>query len=247
MMWAVGGLVALGVVAAFVLMGRGPTSRAEPVAAPLPPLADTGADETLLGGSGDAPPVSTGEGFPVEPAPMDDTAGGEGSAWREQGEGEDVGLPRAGSDPLDGWTPPGVEDVPFEIEVPGTWSVEEDQATGGLTYLSDGGPDPLVLYVMPLGPAVGNQLDSFTQFMITGMVNQGATVSHAEPVEVGGRPARHLSLTKPGNGRPGTVWLLDAGENVYSILAELPADPAARAALSDDLEAAVQSFDVTEG
>ncbi len=48
----------------------------------------------------------------------------------------------------------------------------------------------------------------------------------------------------PDNPRPAIMWVLDAGENLYSIVAELPADPATRAELSDDLEAAVQSFDL---
>jgi hypothetical protein len=101
-----------------------------------------------------------------------------------------------------------------------------------------------MLYVTPAGPAVGNQLEGFAELMRSGLVDQGAVVGEAEAVQVGGRRALYLSMAKPGYDRPGALWLLDGGEDLYTIVAELPADPDARAELSDDLEAAVQSFDV---
>lgn len=246
MAWSAAGLVAVLVLAVVVLGGGGSTNEAEG-AAPSTHFSDPGAEEWLPESpAADSSGPETND-VGNEPSLLNQAFDEEDWAVVEEGDSNGLGFTAGGTDPFKGRDVPGGADVGFRFEVPETWSVEEDPSTDVINYLSDEGPDPLALYVLPAGPAVGNQLGDFTQFMVTAMEDQGVMVSPAEPVKVGGRPALHLSVTKPGNNRPGAMWLLDAGPNLYLIVAEMPADPATRVALSDDLEAAVQSFDVSDG
>jgi hypothetical protein len=245
LMWATAGLAALAVLATVVLMGREPTGQdhSGASAALRTPAADQAAGEPSSPGFGLGSLATGDEGFGAEQGGVDEAAE-EDLTWEEKLESLDPDVPAAGANPLEGWDPPSDDDAGFHIEIPDSWSVGQDQVTGSLAYRSDGGPDPLMLYVTPAGPAVGNQLEGFAELMRSGLVDQGAVVGEAEAVQVGGRPALYMSMAKPGHDRPGALWLLDAGGDLYTIVAELPADPGARADLSDELEAAVQSFDV---
>lgn len=245
MAWAAAGLVALVVLAAVVLAGQGKTSPAEESAAPLY-LEDPGAQEWLP----ESPaPDSSGNGTDLgsEPSLLDQAFDEEDSTLAEESDSNGLGLSAGDTDPVEGWEVPDGQDGDFGLEVPGSWSVEESGATDALHYISDDGLDSAVIAVTPTGPALGERLGEFADFMQTGMVNRGATVGDIEPAEVGRRPALKLSFSLPGDPRTGVVWMLDGGPTLYSIVAELPGDPALRSERNNEVEAAVQSFDVSDG
>ncbi len=246
MAWAAAGLVALLVLAVVVVGGGGSTNEAKG-AAPSTHFSDPGAEEWLPESPATDSSGPESNDLGSEPSLLDQAFDEEDSTLAEEGDSNGLGPSAGGTDSFEGWDVPAAEDGDFGLKVPGSWSVEESGATDALHYISDDGLDSAVIAVTPTGPALGERLGEFADFMQTGMINRGATVSDIEPAEVGGRSALKLSFSLPGDPRDGIVWMLDGGPTLYSIVAELPGDPALRSERNDEVEAAVQSFDVSDG
>lgn len=246
-MWAIAGLVALAVLATMAMMARGSAST-ERANAPSPvnrSLADDGGDVRSLPGfgTGSSERDADGEGLGLDP--RGGASEEEALSWEQQLEGAESQIPTAGLDPLGDQQVPSLEGDAYEIEIPDAWLAEAAPAPGMTAYRSDDGPDPLHFSLTLLGPGAGDELPEFVEFSSAVLAHK-VTLGEATPVEVGDHPAVRMTMTIPDHPRPGVMWGIDTGDQLYMIVADLPADPATRAERMEEAEDVVQSFAVPE-
>ncbi len=246
-MWAIAGLVSIAVLATVAMMARGSasTERANATSPVDRSLADDGGDVRSLPGFGTGSFERDADGEALGLDPLGGATEEEALRWEQQLEGAESQIPTAGLDPLGDQQVPSFEDGTYEIEIPDAWLPEAAPAPGMTAYRSDDGPDPLHFSLTLLGPGAGDELPEFVEFSSAVLAHK-VTLGEATPVEVNDHPAVRMTMTIPDHPRPGVMWGIDAGDQLYMIVADLPADPAARAERMEEAEDVVQSFAVPE-